>query len=166
MLAGRLCFSQCELVALPPRLHNMLFSVHSMAIVTVSHRIGGKGMAKERPRERTVRQRGRRGVGGATWHLLLQVKPLINYDLKIITFLICFATFPIVLPAIFFLLLFTYLSLFVFTAPSRLHHMAADQIMSNILPLQVFFLLLLLFFLFFFMQFAVSECETCWKSEW
>lgn len=36
---------------------------------------------------------------------------------------------------IFFYLSF---SLFLFTAPPCLHHMAADQIMSNILPLQVF----------------------------
>lgn len=59
MLAGRLCFSQCELVVLPPRLHNRLFSIHSMAIVTVSHRRGGKGMAEERPPGREVRQRDR-----------------------------------------------------------------------------------------------------------
>lgn len=53
MLAGRLCFSQCELVILPPGLHNRLFSIHSMAIVTVSHGIGGKGMA-EGSRERRL----------------------------------------------------------------------------------------------------------------
>lgn len=60
MLAGRLCFSQCELVVLPPRLHNRLFSIHSMAIVTVSHRIGGKGMAEEMLPGREVRQRDQR----------------------------------------------------------------------------------------------------------
>lgn len=57
MLAGRLCFSQCELVVL----HNGLFSIHSMAIVTVSHRIGGKGMAEERLPGGEV---GQRGPGG------------------------------------------------------------------------------------------------------
>lgn len=57
MLAGRLCFSQCELVVLPPRLHNMLFSIHSMAIVTVSHAIAGKGIAEERLPGRKVRQK-------------------------------------------------------------------------------------------------------------
>lgn len=57
MLAGRLCFSQCELVVLPFRLHNRLFSIHSMAIVIVSHRIGGKGMAEEMLPEREVGQR-------------------------------------------------------------------------------------------------------------
>lgn len=88
MLAGRLCFSQCELVVLPPRRHNMLFSIHSMGIVTVSHRIGGKGMAEERLPGRKV---GQKDQGESTWHTLLQVRPLINYGLKIIIFLICFA---------------------------------------------------------------------------
>lgn len=66
--------------------------------------------------------------------------------LKIIIFLSCLPTFPHVFLH-FMLLLFTYLSVFVcecvvcvcvFTPPPCLHHMVADQIMSNILPLQVF----------------------------
>lgn len=48
MLAGRLCFSQCELVALPPRLHHGLFSIRSVATVTVSHRKGGKDRTGQR----------------------------------------------------------------------------------------------------------------------
>lgn len=51
MLAGKLCFSQCELVVLPPGLHNRLLSTHSKAIVTVSRGIGDKVTAEERPGE-------------------------------------------------------------------------------------------------------------------
>lgn len=85
--------------------------------------------------------------------------PLINYCLAIFIFLICFAHSgrlppPARAPCFVFLfvfssLLFTYLSIFVFAAPRRLRHMAADQIMSNILPLQVFFFLVFPFFIFF-----------------
>lgn len=67
-----------------------------MAIVTVNHRIGGKGMAEEKLPAREVSQREK---GESTWHTHLQAKPLINYTLKIIIFLICLlslATFPIV----------------------------------------------------------------------
>lgn len=118
MLAGRLCFSQCELVVLPPRLHNRLFSIHSMAIVTVSHRIGGKGMAEEKLPGREVSQRDQ---GESTWHTLLQAKPLINYTLKIIIFLICLlsvATFPIVLPV--FLSALVYLFIYFLCLPPSL----------------------------------------------
>lgn len=137
MLAGRLCFSQCDLVVLPPRRHNRLFSIRSMAIVTVSHRIGGKGTAEERLPGREVRQRDQ---GESTWLTLLQAKPLINYTLKIIIFLICLrslVTFPIVLPVFLSALVYLFIYFCVYPPPC-LHHMVADQIMSNILPLQVF----------------------------
>lgn len=38
MLAGKLCFSQCELVILPPTLYDKLFSIHSAVIVTLAIR--------------------------------------------------------------------------------------------------------------------------------
>ena len=94
MLAGKLCFSQCELVVLPPRLHDRLFSIHSMAIVTVCHKIGGKGMAEERLPGREVHPWGTFGIMSCN-------KAPFNYLLKIIIFLICLlslAKFSVVLP--------------------------------------------------------------------
>lgn len=90
MLAGRLCFSQCELVVLPPRLHNRLFSIHSMAIVTVSHRIGGKGRVEESLPGGEVKHKDL-GGGALDISILLQTKPLINNSLKIIVFLDLFS---------------------------------------------------------------------------
>lgn len=77
-------------------------------------------------------QRGRRSAP----HPFLIMKPSLikakdNYFLN---FFCSVATF-LLLPAFPFIYRF---SLFLFTAPPCLHHMAADQIMSNILPSQVF----------------------------
>lgn len=160
MLAGRLCSSQCELVVLPPR----LFSIHS--IVTVSH-IGEEARARQRRGDRVgkVRQRGPEGGGGGTWHKVAGKKkpslitPKDNYFLDLFYRLL--VTFPFVL--LVFLLLFTYLSILCVSIPPSLppclHHMVADQIMSNILPLQSFFF-------FFFLNLQFPKCETCWKPEW
>lgn len=107
MLAGRLCFSQCELVVLPPRFHKRLFSIHSMAIVIVSHRIGGKGMAEERLPGGEVRQREQRE---STWHYPLASNPptpLLITSLRIIS-LICLRSFVAVpfAPPVFHSVLF------------------------------------------------------------
>lgn len=114
------CFVYFFLVR-PRRRDNMLFSICCMVNVTGSQSIRARAW-----------QRGQRSRP----HPFLPMKPLLikakdNY------FLDLFCSMPrlLLLPTFSFLYL---LPLFLFTAPSFLHHMVADQIMSNILPLQVF----------------------------
>lgn len=150
--------SQCELVALPCGLHSALFSIHSTAVVTGEwarawweEAEGGTG-EEMHPPPRSPRPRTH------------QPTPLINYCLALFISLIYFphwlkSSSPSVPCFMFWFfsltgVLFTYLSIFMFAAPCRLRHMAADQIMSNILPLQVFFFFFFIFFFFFFLQFA------------
>lgn len=67
-------------------------------------------------------------------------RALINYTLKIIVFfisLLSVATFPIALPVFQPPLVYLFIYFCVCPPPCQ-HHMVADQIMSNILPLQVF----------------------------